>query len=88
MITSTLTDRGQTTIPASVRKALGLKARQQIRYEIREEGVLIRPECTSLMDLAGALKSETSVQFREDESARARAARLKRYLPSDEKISG
>jgi antitoxin PrlF len=58
VLKSTITDRGQTTIPAAVRRALKLKPRQQITYEIRQEGVLIRPEAESLMDLAGCLKSK------------------------------
>jgi len=40
---STLTDRYQTTIPARVRKALGLRKRDTIEYEIRDDGsVLLR----------------------------------------------
>lgn len=35
---STLTDRYQTTIPGSVRKALGLHKREKIRYTIQTDG--------------------------------------------------
>lgn len=55
MIRSTLTDRWQTTIPAEVREALGLRPRQGLLYELRGESVIIRPEGESLMDLAGQL---------------------------------
>ena len=79
MIRSTLTDRGQTTIPAPVRKALGLKPRQRIRYELREDGVLIRPETETLMDLRGSLKSRAPAVSRAEERASARAARRRRY---------
>lgn len=58
MIHSTLTDQGQTTIPVQVRNALGLKPRQRLSYELVENGVLIRPETETLMDLAGCLKSD------------------------------
>jgi len=61
MIRSTLTDRWQTTIPVEVRKALGLKPRQGLLYEVRGETVIIRPEGESLMDLAGCLKSDKPV---------------------------
>lgn len=57
MIHSTLTDQGQTTIPAQVRKALDLKPRQRLSYEFVDGGVLIRPETETLMDLAGSLQS-------------------------------
>ncbi len=79
MIRSTLTDRGQTTIPAQVRKALKLKPRQQIRYEIREEGVLLVPETESLMDLAGSLKTKVPAADKALERDSARKTRLKHY---------
>jgi antitoxin PrlF len=80
LLKSTLTDRGQTTIPAAVRKALKLKPRQQLTYEIRQEGVLIRPEAESLMDLAGCLKSNLPVGTKQEEREKARETRLGRYL--------
>ena len=54
---STLTDRWQTTIPAAVRKALRLRPRQGLVYEIHGQTVTIRPEGESLMDLADSLKT-------------------------------
>ena len=43
-VESTLTDRYQTTVPETVRRALGLAKRDKIRYSIRPGGdvVLIR----------------------------------------------
>lgn len=79
MLRSTLTDRGQTTIPAKVRKALNLKPQQQIRYEIREEGVLLKAERESLMDLAGVLKSDIPAARKDTERSSARSARIKKY---------
>lgn len=38
---STLTDRYQTTIPASVRKALNLNKQEKIKYEIRSDGSVL-----------------------------------------------
>ena len=75
MIRSTLTDQGQTTIPAAIRKALGLKPRQRLRYELVEGGVLIRPETEHLMDLAGSLKSDRGPFIRQQiEAGLAEAA--------------
>ena len=80
LLKSTITDRGQTTIPAAIRKALKLRPRQQLTYEIRQEGVLLRPEAESLMDLAGCLKSEVPAATKTEEREKAREARLGRYL--------
>jgi antitoxin PrlF len=79
-LTSTITDRGQTTIPAAVRKALKLKPRQRLIYEVREDGVLIRPDRESPIDLAGRLKTEITAGTKAEERDKARAARLRRYL--------
>ena len=38
---STLTDRYQTTVPASVRRALKLKRRDRIHYTIRPDGEVV-----------------------------------------------
>jgi antitoxin PrlF len=39
---STLTDKGQTTVPKSVRKALGLVAGDRITFHVGEAGVSLR----------------------------------------------
>jgi len=80
LLKSTITDRGQTTIPAAVRKALKLKPRQRLTYEVRQDGVLIRPETENLMDLAGCLKSKVSAGMKAEEREKARDTRLGRYL--------
>jgi antitoxin PrlF len=40
---STLTDRYQTTVPETVRRALRLKKRDKIRYTIRSSGEVVLP---------------------------------------------
>jgi antitoxin PrlF len=76
---STLTERGQTTIPAEIRKALGLKPHQRLTYEIRDDGVVLRPETENLMDLAGSLKSDVPAVSKAKEREKARDARRGRY---------
>ena len=44
--TLTLTDRGVVTLPAKLRRALGLKADDQIIAETTPEGLLLRPAVT------------------------------------------
>ena len=43
---STLTDRYQTTIPASIRRRLNLQAKDRLHYQVRDNGevVLLRAE--------------------------------------------
>lgn len=54
---STLTDKGQTTVPAEVREALKVKPRQQLEWIIQEDGsVLVRPQ-PSALHLFASLKS-------------------------------
>jgi bifunctional DNA-binding transcriptional regulator/antitoxin component of YhaV-PrlF toxin-antitoxin module len=53
---STLTDKGQTTVPVEVREALKVKPRQQLDWIIQDNGtVLVRPQ-PSALDLFGSLK--------------------------------
>ena len=40
-VESTLTDRYQTTVPETVRRALGLGKRDKIRYSIRSDGEVV-----------------------------------------------
>ena len=84
MIRSTLTDRWQTTIPAEVRAALGLRPRQGLLYEIRGESVILRPEGESLMDLAGCLKSNSPAVSKEDARDVARRHVADNFLGRDE----
>jgi AbrB family looped-hinge helix DNA binding protein len=43
MITAQVSDKGQITIPAAVRRKLGLKAKSRVQIEAREDGILIKP---------------------------------------------
>ena len=54
MITSKLTERGQTTIPREVRRALRLDPGSQLIYEVRDDSVVIRKP-RSFLDAYGAL---------------------------------
>ena len=43
MFESSITTKGQTTLPKAVRESLAVKAGDRIRYVIVEEGVLVMP---------------------------------------------
>ena len=56
MLNSTLTNKGQTTVPADVREALRMKPRQRLLWEIQKNGsVVVRPQ-PSVLGLFGSLK--------------------------------
>lgn len=57
MVTSTLTDKGQTTVPREIREALELSPRQRLVWEKRPDGSAVIRPLPSVMELAGCLKS-------------------------------
>jgi antitoxin PrlF len=57
MSTSTLTDKGQTTVPQEIRDALKVKPRQRLTWSLRADGTaVVRPQ-PSALELFGSLKS-------------------------------
>jgi len=77
-LTSTITTKGQTTVPKEVRKFLGLGPRQKIVYKIEKSGVRIEAAGKSLMSLAGALASEQPMLSKEQERKIAQNALAQR----------
>lgn len=56
MATAAVTSKGQITIPAEVRKKLGLKAGDRVRFIEGENGEYIfKPKTGSIMDLEGCV---------------------------------
>lgn len=57
MPTSTMTSKGQITIPKEVREAVGLDTGQRVSFLVREDGVVeLRPENVDLLSLCGIIK--------------------------------
>lgn len=57
MPTSTMTSKGQITIPKEVREAVGLDTGQRVSFLVREDGVVeLRPENVDLLSLCGSIK--------------------------------
>ena len=65
MIESTLTARGQTTIPKTVRSRLNLKEGDRIRYEVEENSVRLIP-LQPVRRLVGYLQFEGEPKTLED----------------------
>ncbi len=56
---STLTSKGQTTIPKDIRDNLGMKAGDRMTFTMLPDGtVLMRVKNKSLMNLAGSLRKK------------------------------
>jgi antitoxin PrlF len=54
MATAAITSKGQITIPAEVRKKLGLKPGDRVRFVEGANGeYILKPKTKSIMDLAG-----------------------------------
>ena len=57
MSKSTVTSKGQVTIPKAAREALGLRPGDQVCFLVREDNVVeLRPATVDLNDLFGILK--------------------------------
>jgi AbrB family looped-hinge helix DNA binding protein len=55
-IWASVTERGQVTIPAEVRRALGLKKRDKVVFELEDGAVVLkRPRFASIADVAGSV---------------------------------
>ena len=67
MSTATLTSKGQVTIPAKVRTALGLEAGSRIEFiETAKGEFLIVPSTSSILELKGMLRKPPKAVSIED----------------------
>jgi len=80
MTTSTLTIKGQTTIPKEIRDYLGIKPNERLAFDIKAGNVVVSRASRSIAELAGSLKSSVPRASKQAERDGARAARVHRYL--------
>src|SRR4051812_12865938 len=74
-ITASVTERGQVTIPAEVRKALGISAKGKVSFVIDDGSVVLRRPKYTIATAAGSIKPLNSP---EDWEARIREAKDER----------
>lgn len=55
-VTTTITSKGQVTVPAAIRKALGLKTRDRVSFTLTDGGAELRPFKSVLDRLGGSIK--------------------------------
>lgn len=53
---TTVTRKGQVTIPSEIRRALGLKPRDKVAFSLEDREARLRPATTSLLAGFGAVK--------------------------------
>lgn len=77
MSTATMTSKGQLTVPADVRRELGLTAGVRVEFVKADDGTYrIVPKSGSLRDLKGSLRSPAEpVSLRDMDAAVAAGAR-------------
>lgn len=74
MITAQVSDKGQITIPADVRRKLGLKAKSRVEIEIRDNVAVLRP-VRSIRELSGILQDHVKGKMSDWETVRTQAER-------------
>lgn len=58
MTESTITIKGQTTVPQQIRESLGATAGTKLLWHVMPDGaVIVRAKTRSILDLAGRLKA-------------------------------
>ncbi|HEX9459884.1 MAG TPA: type II toxin-antitoxin system PrlF family antitoxin [Thermoanaerobaculia bacterium] len=76
MPTSTLTTKGQTTVPKEVRDALALEPGDKLSWQIHGGRVAITTDRPSLLDFEGFIKNSSGDVVAEITEARKRRGRV------------
>jgi AbrB family looped-hinge helix DNA binding protein len=77
-IITTMTQRGQVTVPSEVRRLLGLKPRDKVAFSIEEDEVRLAPARFTLESAFGSVKPATRTADLKAISRAARDEKLKR----------
>ncbi|MEM7589536.1 MAG: AbrB/MazE/SpoVT family DNA-binding domain-containing protein [Myxococcota bacterium] len=56
MLSSRITSKGQTTIPADIRRSLGLSAHDRLGYELDGDRLIVYPLRGTILDHRGTVK--------------------------------
>ena len=83
-LTTTMTQRGQVTVPAEVRRLLGLKPRDKVAFSIENDRVQILPARFTLESAFGSVKP---IKGTEDFKAIIREARDEKLRREAHKFS-
>ena len=59
MISTTVTKKGQVTIPKEIREALGVKEQDKMIFLLRDKEVIMRPLRGSVLELRGSVEPKS-----------------------------
>ncbi|MCI0563793.1 MAG: hypothetical protein MN733_35410 [Nitrososphaera sp.] len=79
---TTVTQRGQVTIPAEIRRLLGVKPRQQVGFKIKSGSVYIVPVTSTLESVYGSVSPKNSPEDFNALIRQAKDERTKRAVNS------
>jgi antitoxin PrlF len=72
MAESTVTSKGQTTVPAQVRAALHVEPGTRLEWHITPGGdIIVRAKTASILDLAGSLTTDKHVDVEDMDAWRS-----------------
>ena len=77
-ITTTITQRGQVTIPAEVRRMLGVKPRDKVAFTIEDGEVRLAPASFSLESAYGSVKPSKKPEDFDEVSRTAKEAKAEK----------
>jgi AbrB family looped-hinge helix DNA binding protein len=81
MTTSTLSQNGQTTIPAKVRKFLHIGPSDKLIYQFEGNRIFLEPAVASTDELYGALKPKRKAPTKEELTVARKAHYARKYAP-------
>ena len=79
-ITTTMTQRSQVTVPAEVRRVLGVKPRDKVTFTIADGEVRLKPVAYSLESAYGSVQPSRKPEDFTELSRAARDAKAERTL--------
>jgi len=74
MLASSITSKGQVTLPASIRKKLNLKPGDRIVFTLKDNRIIAEPVSGDISSLFGLIKSDKVVSLEAMEAAIAKVA--------------
>ena len=74
MLASNLTQKGQVTLPAKIRKQLNLKTGDRISFSLEGNRIIAEPISDDISSVFGSIKSDKSVAVEEMDEIIAEAA--------------
>jgi antitoxin PrlF len=80
MIATTMTKKGQVTIPKEIRQILGLKEHDRIVFTLKDGQITMKPLRGSVLDLRGSVKPKQRPEDFNRVRAETKRVRAKRAL--------